>query len=61
MCKFRGRIVGALGICYMISDVKVTCENDPEKIRLAVYNAGYEEVSNLTYETYKKWHATMSS
>lgn len=62
MCKFYGRRAGALGICYWFSDVKVQSEsNSHDAVNLAVYNAGYEEVSNLTYEPYKKWHATMTS
>ena len=61
MCKFFGRRAGALGVCYWISDVKVQAESASfDIVNLAVYNAGYESVSNLTYEPYKKWYATMS-
>jgi hypothetical protein len=49
LCKFYGRKSGALGICYWIEGVEVKSENDSEKIKLAVYEAGYEEVSRLTY------------
>jgi hypothetical protein len=49
-CNFFGKKAGALGICYWFNDVIVNSEDTPEAIRLAVYNAGHECVSKLTYK-----------
>lgn len=49
VCKFYGRKAGALGICGWIEGVQVFSVSTFEKIRIAVYNAGYEHVSSLTY------------
>ncbi len=48
-CKFFGKKSGALGVAYWINDVEVFSVSTFEKIRLAVYKAGYEAVSELAY------------
>lgn len=54
LCRFVGQKSGSLGVCYPIADVKVFSVSTFEKIRLAVYKAGYESVSNLTYHIVEK-------